>query len=97
MVEVPSRPKPSQAARGHYEPARRLAATLSPEIIRPANAPPAARQADIPFVPGFQPWPNGLLGLGEAGIWAHSLRVGGATGAYLGGADPMLISRHGRW
>ncbi|MGN9847454.1 tyrosine-type recombinase/integrase, partial [Nonomuraea sp. H19] len=36
-------------------------------------------------------------GLGEAGIRPHSLRAGGATGAYLGGADPLVIGRHGRW
>ncbi|GII06181.1 tyrosine-type recombinase/integrase [Planobispora takensis] len=36
-------------------------------------------------------------GLGGSDIRPHSLRAGGATGAYLGGADAMLIGRHGRW
>jgi hypothetical protein len=28
---------------------------------------------------------------------AHSLRAGGATGAWLGGADLLSIARHGGW
>ncbi|WP_379513171.1 hypothetical protein [Nonomuraea insulae] len=34
---------------------------------------------------------------GGAGIRPHGLRAGGATGAYLGGADALLIGWHGRW
>jgi integrase len=36
-------------------------------------------------------------GLNSAYVQAHSLRAGGATGAYLGGADLLTISRHGGW
>lgn len=36
-------------------------------------------------------------GLDIAAIQAHSLRAGGATGAYMGGADLLSISRHGGW
>ncbi|MGI5169853.1 site-specific integrase [Spirillospora sp. CA-253888] len=36
-------------------------------------------------------------GLDPATIRGHSLRAGGATGAYLGGADLVAITRHGRW
>lgn len=36
-------------------------------------------------------------GLPEPGIKPHSLRAGGATGAYLGGADLLSIGRHGGW
>ncbi|MFC9973508.1 integrase [Spirillospora sp. NPDC127200] len=36
-------------------------------------------------------------GLDAGAIRAHSLRAGGATGAYLGGADLVAITRHGRW
>jgi site-specific recombinase XerD len=36
-------------------------------------------------------------GLPDDGIKAHSLRAGGATGAYLGGADLLSIGRHGGW
>lgn len=36
-------------------------------------------------------------GLDASAIQAHSLRAGGATGAYLGGADLLSISRHGGW
>jgi site-specific recombinase XerD len=36
-------------------------------------------------------------GLGDKGIQAHSLRAGGATGAYLAGADLLTIGRHGGW
>ncbi|SPL88389.1 putative integrase/recombinase [[Actinomadura] parvosata subsp. kistnae] len=36
-------------------------------------------------------------GLGGAEVQPHSLRAGRATGAYLGGADPLLIGRHGHW
>lgn len=36
-------------------------------------------------------------GLSPDGLKAHSLRAGGATGAYLGGADLLSIGRHGGW
>lgn len=36
-------------------------------------------------------------GLMDRGIKAHSLRAGGVTGAYLGGADLLSIGRHGGW
>jgi site-specific recombinase XerD len=36
-------------------------------------------------------------GMEDIGIQSHSLRAGGATGAYLGGADLLSISRHGGW
>ncbi|WP_019635103.1 hypothetical protein [Actinomadura atramentaria] len=36
-------------------------------------------------------------GLGHTAIRGHSLRAGGATGAYLGGADLVSIGRHGGW
>lgn len=36
-------------------------------------------------------------GLEASGIKPHSLRAGGATGAYLGGADLLSIGRHGGW
>jgi site-specific recombinase XerD len=36
-------------------------------------------------------------GLDDEGIQAHSLRAGGATGAYLAGADLLTIGRHGGW
>lgn len=36
-------------------------------------------------------------GLTDKGIKAHSLRAGGVTGAYLGGADLLSIGRHGGW
>lgn len=36
-------------------------------------------------------------GLPTQGIKAHSLRAGGATGAYIGGADLLSIGRHGGW
>lgn len=36
-------------------------------------------------------------GLDASCVQAHSLRAGGATGAYLGGADLLTISRHGGW
>jgi integrase len=38
-----------------------------------------------------------LAGLPPDGLKAHSLRAGGATGAYLGGADLLSIGRHGGW
>lgn len=40
---------------------------------------------------------TGRAGLGGQGLKAHSLRAGGATGAYLGGADLLSIGRHGGW
>lgn len=36
-------------------------------------------------------------GISGDAIRAHSLRAGGATGAYLGGADLLSIGRHGGW
>lgn len=36
-------------------------------------------------------------GVDATRIQAHSLRAGGATGAYLGGADIVEIGRHGGW
>jgi len=36
-------------------------------------------------------------GIADPGIKAHSLRAGGATGAYIGGADLLSIGRHGGW
>jgi site-specific recombinase XerD len=36
-------------------------------------------------------------GIPLAGLKAHSLRAGGATGAYTGGADLLSIGRHGGW
>lgn len=36
-------------------------------------------------------------GLDPDKVRPHSLRAGGATGAYLGGADPIAITRHGGW
>jgi site-specific recombinase XerD len=36
-------------------------------------------------------------GIDAPGVQAHSLRAGGATGAYLGGADIVEIGRHGGW
>jgi integrase len=39
----------------------------------------------------------GRAGLGAQGVKPHGLRAGGATGAYIGGADLLSIGRHGGW
>jgi site-specific recombinase XerD len=38
-----------------------------------------------------------IAGIPVKNLTPHSLRAGGATGAYLGGADLLSIGRHGGW
>jgi integrase len=71
---------------------------------------PGAAWAGRPPGPGFRMNPGSINRAVQAAghraqlppeileaLSAHSLRAGGATGAYLGGADLLSIARHGGW